>query len=135
MLVDFFFYPTFLRYFKKHPRLRVFFATFMAAGVGNAIFHFGRQLDLRFTMGVREATVGFTSYLVYCVILATAIGVSQARTTGTTAAAERMGVARRVKAFVSVWGLVVVLHPFGGVEERVYSFQARLSFLAHQFGL
>jgi hypothetical protein len=134
MLVDFFFYPTFLRCFKKQPRLRVFFATFMAAGVGNAIFHFFRQLDLLFTMGVREATIGFTSYIVYCVILATAIGLSQARSTGVVAAAPP-SFASRLKSFVCVWGLVLVLHPFGGEEERVYSFHARLTFLTHHLGL
>lgn len=135
MLVDFFFYPTFLRFFKKRPRVRVFFATFMAAGVGNAIFHFFRQLDLLFTMGVREAMVGFTSYGVYCVVLAAAIGFSQARNGGTASAVQRANLGQRVKAFVCVWGLVTLLHPFGGIEERIFSFHARLAFLAHQFGL
>jgi hypothetical protein len=132
MLVDFFFYPTFFRCFKKHPRLRVFFATFMAAGVGNAIYHFFRQPELLFMLGVRKATVGFTSYLVYCVVLAAAIGISQARTSSEPRAPN---FASRVKSFVCVWGLVLLLHPFGGVEERVYSFHARLSFLAHHLGL
>jgi hypothetical protein len=135
MLVDMFFYPTFFRCFKKQPRLRVFFATFMAAGVGNAIFHFFRQLELLFTMGVREAMLGFTSYLVYCVILATAIGVSQARTGNAGAPNGPASFANRLKSFACVWGLVVLLHPFGGVEERVYSFHARVSFLVHHFGI
>jgi hypothetical protein len=103
--------------------------------VGNAIFHFFRQLDLLFTMGVREATAGFTSYLVYCVLLATAIAVSQARKGNAGAAASSASFAERLKSFVCVWGLVVLLHPFGGVEERVYSFHARLSFLVHHVGL
>src|SRR6202008_162066 len=30
LLVDFFFLPAFLRAFRRHPRLRIFFATFMA---------------------------------------------------------------------------------------------------------
>jgi hypothetical protein len=113
----------------------VFFATFMAAGVGNAIFHFFRQLDLLFTMGVREATLGFSSYLVYCVVLATAIGVSQARTGNAGAAIRPASWAERLKSFVCVWGLVVLLHPFGGVEERVYSFHARVAFLVHHLGM
>ncbi|HKP61040.1 MAG TPA: hypothetical protein VJV78_30125 [Polyangiales bacterium] len=135
MLVDFFFYPTFLRCFKKHPRLRVFFATFMAAGVGNAIFHFFRQLDLLFTQGVRAATQGFTSYLVYCVILASAIGISQARKGNTATMTQPTGFATRAKSFVCVWGLVLLLHPLGGVEDRFPSLYARLSFLAHHLGL
>jgi hypothetical protein len=135
MLVDFFFYPTFFRCFKKHPRLRVFFATFMAAGVGNAIFHFVRQLDLLFTMGPREATLGFTSYLFYCGVLALAIGISQARGGGQARAAQSPTFSNRTKSFVCVWGLVLLLHPFGGVEERVYSFGARCAFLSHHLGL
>ena len=135
MLVDFFFYPTFLRCFKKHPRLRVFFATFMAAGVGNAIFHFFRQLDLLFTQGVRAATQGFSSYLVYCAILASAIGISQARKGNTAELTQPTSFATRTKSFVCVWGLVLLLHPLGGVEDRFPSLHARLTFLAHHLGL
>jgi hypothetical protein len=39
LLVDFFFYPAFLRFFKNSPRLRIAFATFCAAGIGNFIYH------------------------------------------------------------------------------------------------
>src|SRR4029453_4056095 len=42
LLVAFFFYPSYLRYFKKHPRLRLFTATLAAAGLGNILFHFLR---------------------------------------------------------------------------------------------
>ena len=43
-MVDMFFYPTYLRYFKKHPRLRMVAATMAAACAGNAIFHFLRDI-------------------------------------------------------------------------------------------
>jgi hypothetical protein len=39
VLVNFFFFPTFTRHFKKHPRLRMFAAVFMAAFVGNLYYH------------------------------------------------------------------------------------------------
>jgi hypothetical protein len=39
LLVDFFFYPAFLRWFKTSPRLRIAFATFCAAGFGNFLYH------------------------------------------------------------------------------------------------
>lgn len=39
VLVDFFFYPAFRRWFKEHPRLRIAFATFCAAGFGNFLYH------------------------------------------------------------------------------------------------
>ena len=40
LLVDLFFFPTYFRCFKKQPVLRLAFATLMAAGVGNALYHF-----------------------------------------------------------------------------------------------
>lgn len=39
VLVDFFFYPAFVRFFKRSPRLRIAFATFCAAGLGNFLYH------------------------------------------------------------------------------------------------
>jgi hypothetical protein len=39
VLVDFFFYPAFMRWFKTSPRLRIAFATFCAAGFGNFLYH------------------------------------------------------------------------------------------------
>src|ERR1039458_6874721 len=39
LLVDFFFYPAYFRYFKDRPRLRLFFATLAAAGFGNLLYH------------------------------------------------------------------------------------------------
>jgi len=44
LLVDCFFYPTFMRYFKRHRRWRLFAATFAAACFGNAFYHFFRDL-------------------------------------------------------------------------------------------
>lgn len=39
LLVDVFFYPAFVRFFKQSPRLRIAFATFCAAGFGNFLYH------------------------------------------------------------------------------------------------
>jgi len=79
LLVDFFFFPTFLRYFKKHKRLRIIFATFMAAFVGNIIFHFMRDIDLVLRVGLVPAIAKFQTYAFYCFLLATGIAVSQLR--------------------------------------------------------
>ncbi|MEL6745317.1 MAG: hypothetical protein AAFO68_07605, partial [Pseudomonadota bacterium] len=43
LLVDLFFYPAFLRFFKKQPKLRIAFATLCAAGLGNFLYHFMRE--------------------------------------------------------------------------------------------
>lgn len=138
LLVDFFFYPTFFRFFRKRPRVRVFFATFVAAGVGNALYHFVRDVDLLFTMGPRAALVGFESYVFYATILAIGIGLSQARL-GTVASSRSRsvdgGALGRVWSFACVWGFVACLHIFGGIEARTYSLSDRLSFMAHELGV
>lgn len=43
LLVDFFYYPAFMRYFKKHRRLRMVFATFVAIAFGNSFYHLTRD--------------------------------------------------------------------------------------------
>jgi hypothetical protein len=39
LLARFFFVPTYRRWFRAHPRLRIAAATFAAAGIGNYVFH------------------------------------------------------------------------------------------------
>jgi len=77
LLVENFFYPAFLRYFKKSPRLRLFFATLAAAGFGNVLFHYLRDIDVIITLGPWQALVAFHVYLFYGIVLGTAIGLSQ----------------------------------------------------------
>jgi hypothetical protein len=79
LLVEFFFYPAYFRYFKTMPRLRLFFATFAAAGIGNIIYHFFYILPgIRFS-GLFNAIKLFHVYICYGVILGVAIGLSQLR--------------------------------------------------------
>lgn len=79
LLVDFFFYPTFLRYFKNHRKLRLIAAIFAAACFGNAFFHFARDLDFVQNLGLARALASYQVYLFYCAVLAAAISISQLR--------------------------------------------------------
>jgi hypothetical protein len=79
LLVDFFFYPTFMRYFKKSPSLRLAAAIFAAAGFGNAFYHFTASLDFARTYGLWNGLVSFQVYFFYCFLLATAITISTLR--------------------------------------------------------
>ena len=79
LLVDFFFYPAFLRWFKKAPKLRVAFATFAAAGFGNFLYHAMAETHMFATLswseiGSRLATFGF-----YTLVLSAGLIVSQWR--------------------------------------------------------
>lgn len=77
LLVDFFFYPAFLTT-RGWPRpVRVFFATFAAAGFGNFVFHYLLEIDAIRARGMWDAFVSFQWYASYCLVLALGIGLSQ----------------------------------------------------------
>jgi hypothetical protein len=99
LLADFFFYPTYLRFFKESPRLRLFASTLAAAGLGNFVFHVVSGADAFYVMGPGPALKSFAVYAVYCLILGTAIAVSQLRARGR---APRTG-ARRAFAIAGVF--------------------------------
>lgn len=79
LLVDFFFFPAFMRYFKRWPRLRLAFATFAAAGFGNFLYHFLREIHVVPARGWTAALVAFESYGFYTLVLATGLTLSQLR--------------------------------------------------------
>jgi hypothetical protein len=79
ILVNVYFYPTYVRWFKRHPRLRVAFATFMAAGVGNLFFHFLLENYRVARDGFGEALGYMQTYAFYCLLLVGGIVISQLR--------------------------------------------------------
>jgi hypothetical protein len=81
LLATFFFYPTYLRYFKRHPRLRLFAATLAAAGLGNFLFLVLARDMYIFEMGLWDALVAQHVLAVYTLVLGTAIALSQVRMT------------------------------------------------------
>jgi hypothetical protein len=131
LLVEFFFMPTFLRTFRAYPRFRVFFATFMAAGVGNAIYHFVRDIELVAVLGPWKAVESFASYLLYCFVLATGIGISQARVSAGRKLPETL--AGLVWSGVCVWTFFVCLYVFGD-ETRTLALADRFGFFMTLFG-
>ena len=79
LLATFFFYPAYLRYFKTRPKLRLFTATLLAAGFGNFLFHFLRDDVVILEKGMWRAMLDYHVYAVYCLILGSAIALSQMR--------------------------------------------------------
>ena len=79
LLVTFFFYPVFFRHFKKHPRTRLFVSTFAAAGFGNFLYHYLRDIPYVIEGGPWKAIGASHVFLFYCLVLSTAIFVSQLR--------------------------------------------------------
>ncbi len=77
LLVDFFFYPAFVRYFKGNVKLRIAFATFCAAGLGNFLYHFMRETYVFADGNLWDNLAIFQSAVVYSLALATGLIVSQ----------------------------------------------------------
>ncbi|MEM9678101.1 MAG: hypothetical protein AAF890_08590 [Pseudomonadota bacterium] len=79
LLVDLFFYPAFLRFFKKQPKLRIAFATLCAAGLGNFLYHFMRETYIFADRPFAEAMMVFQSAAFYSLALAAGLIISQLR--------------------------------------------------------
>lgn len=77
LLADFFFYPTFQRYFKNYPRLRIAFATFAAAFVGNILFDMISNSPAFAIDGFFDTVDNFYSYAIYAGALTIALIWSQ----------------------------------------------------------
>jgi hypothetical protein len=125
LLVDMFFYPTFIRYFKHSPKLRIFFATFVAASVGNLLFHFMRDIHKVVNLGLPRTIVGYDTYVFYSLILALGISVSQVRSRKPHA--SRGWLHQRLAAPAVVFGFYCLVHVFdstalGGLANRLRFF-------------
>ena len=109
LLVDMFFYPTFIRYFKRNPTIRIFFATFVAVTVGVNVFHFMRDIHLVAGESLARAIVNYPYYF-YSVLLALGISISQIRSRQSRS--HRGWLRTRVWAPACVLGFYCFLHIF-----------------------
>lgn len=132
LLVEFFFYPTFFRFFKGRARLRLAAATFAAAGLGNMFFHFIRDIGYIPRMGLWRALVGFHVYAFYCLVLSTGIIISQLRP-----ARRPVQTASRWSQFKSPFGVLLffcLLQVFDDTA-RTHPITVHLAFFLHLFGI
>jgi hypothetical protein len=104
----------------------------MAAGVGNAIYHFMSEIELVESVGFVGALESYISYAFYCVILATGIGISQVRVNmGYKPSPSIYG---RIQSFFVVWGFVTLLHVFSD-ESRNHTLLDRVQYLLSMFAI
>jgi Ca2+/Na+ antiporter len=125
LLVEFFFFPCYLRYFKKHPRLRLFAATISAATAGNLLYHFGRDYSNVAEVGFWKAVSRFEVQATYALFLGVSIGISQLRNRRERKA---MSLPRRVFASATVILFYALLQTFDP-EDRVYPLSVHVTFL------
>ncbi len=79
LLVEFFYYPTFFRYWMAHRRMRMIFATFAAVFFGNIFFHFTENWTIIQDKGLWNAIVNYQVFAFYCIVLTAGLSISQLR--------------------------------------------------------
>lgn len=125
LLANFFFFPTYARYFKRHPRVRIVAAVFAAAFVGNIYYHWlGMERQLA-TANFSALWAGLESRVFYCFLLALGISVSMLRERSRDRS-KRRGPTRRVLAIFGVWTFYSIIHIWA--ERDAASFVERTRF-------
>jgi len=124
LLVDMFFYPTFIRCFKRRPRLRLFFATFVAAGFGNTLYHFLFHISTASRFGLLSYISSYRGYLFYSLLLALGISISQIRSRKSLGSRgwlrERVIAPACVVSFYCFVHVFVVASPWDGMRYLAY---------------
>lgn len=104
VLVDFFFYPTYLRMRRWGPAARMFAAVFAAAFLGNMYFHVLYQSPEQVVqLDVAALWALWAPRLVYCFLLAFGIWISMLRQPGLRASVDKPGFWLRVRRIAGVW--------------------------------
>jgi hypothetical protein len=131
LMVDFFFYPVFLNYFKSRKKVRMAVATFAAAGFGNAFYHYIFYLSYISRLGLWRSLAAFHVYIFYCAVLATAICISQLRKRRPPPSGFFRG--HVVPALcVSLFYCLLSIFDY---TERTYPISEHFRFFAHLFNL
>lgn len=133
LLVNFFFYPAFTRYFKPHPRLRMFAAVFMAAFVGNMYYHWLSLESALVSGSVRGMWAALQSRLFYCALLTIGIYLSMRREQKKGGKRPNRPGWRRVPAIFGVWTFFSIIHIWALKDQT--PFVERLQFFLGLVGL
>ena len=82
-----------------------------AAGLGNMLYHFFRDIHIIMELGVWGALKAFQVYIFYALLLGTAIGLSQLRNQNRKQSTHWFRA--RITAPVTVLGFYCITHMFG----------------------
>ncbi|UDL91932.1 hypothetical protein LGH82_12225 [Mesorhizobium sp. PAMC28654] len=132
LLVDFFFLPAFSRLQGWPARMRVLAATFCAAGLGNYLFHFFRDIDLVRTLGPAQAIIGSQTYAFYCLLLS--LGIACSQLIGATSASSQKSSIGRIASRFRVIGFYCLVSLFA-YDGRTLTLQDHFHFLFYVLGI
>ncbi|WP_420408789.1 hypothetical protein [Hoeflea sp.] len=132
LLSDFFFFPTFQRFFKSYPRLRIAFATFMAAFVGNVLFDMISDAGTFGLEGFGDTIEKYYSYTLYAGLLT--VGIIWSQIWQSKPRAEDGFFRYQVWPRVIVIGFFALLQVFDD-SSGIVPFEDRLVFFLSLFGV
>jgi hypothetical protein len=135
LLVEFFFFPCYVRRFRRSPRLRMFAATFAAAGFGNLYYHLLQQDAFLLTGNWATLSPWIETRSVYCGVLALGIYVSMRREQRRrgAVAGTAAGWAVRLRRIAGVWTFFALLNIWG--DSASAGFADRAAFMLALVGL
>jgi hypothetical protein len=110
LLVEFFFYPTYLRARSVGPRTRMLLAVFAAAGLGNLYFHILALPELALNAGFYAFVDYWSARAVYCVLLALGIWVSMLRQQKSRQQGVSSSGLARFRRIAGVWTFYGLIH-------------------------
>lgn len=131
LLVRFFFFPAFLQSSWLSPRLRVGASIFFATCIGNAYFHFMRDLQYVPSLGLSASLFSFQVFFFYSLVLTAGIVASRLRKRGPAPSGFLRG--RLIPTF-SVCLFFCLLDIFS-TTDRTYPLSEYLRYLGHLFSL
>lgn len=137
LMVEFFFYPTYVATARFGQRMRTFLAILAAAAVGNLYYHLVRDLTEYVAVGASHTWSRLASRATYSLALALGIYVSMVREKARRArkpTSDGLGALRQLRAIAGVWVFFGVLHVWS-VGSTKYGFGERLRFSLGLFGI
>jgi len=139
LLVEFFFYPVYTRYFQARPTLRIFAAVMAAACLGNSYYHLIRDFEAYQGLSLVEALAAATPRLFYTFLLGLGVFVSmmrEQRRRGHPAAdtPSRFAFLHRLRRIAGVW-LFFALIGIWNTHLPAAEFCGRTAFFFSLFGI
>jgi hypothetical protein len=137
LMVEFFFYPTFLSLSKQRAVIRIVLSVLAAATLGNLYYHLISDHLAFARAGLDDGLQHVAGRAIYSVILGTGVAVSmlrERRARGGDAVDRRWATLRTVRAVLGVWLFYGLLHIWN-VGRHFLDLEQRTIFLLSLFGL
>lgn len=136
LLVEFFFFPTYVSAFKAYPRLRIFAAVMASAFLGNVYYHTLRDVEELVTVGFAGAWALVGPRAFYAFLLGLGIFVSMIREKERRGAAAPLASSRllSLRHIAGVWLFYAVIQIWN-VRPAELTFTQRTAFFLSLFGI